>query len=86
MTAQPYHLDVPALDTLKDIDPILTNEEKRRVEISMRLYALEQMLPYFVEAKRLAGVNLEKCQTEIKNLEIEKDLLTQGQIIFEDEF
>ncbi len=74
------------MDTLNTKEQILNNDEKRRVEISRRLYALEQMLPYFMEAKRLASINLEKCQTEIKNLELEKDLFDQCEFVFGDEF
>jgi len=63
---------------------LISNEDRRKIEIGIKMQSLQALLPYLNEFHRLAAGMRQQALEEIKLLEEERETIAQGQLVFDD--
>ena len=62
----------------------MSNEDRRKIEIGMKMQSLQALLTHINEFHRLAAGMRQQALEEIKQLEEEREAIAQGQMFFDD--
>ena len=62
----------------------MSNEDRRKIEIGMKMQSLQALLTHIIEFHRLAAGMRQQTLEEIKQLEEERETIAQGQLVFDD--